>query len=507
MNVTENPYCSESISATEMDVSPARRRFPFCIVWTPIPILTWLFPFIGHMGIATSRGVIRDFAGSYCVNEDDMAFGWPTRYLKLDVSEVPGGAENWDRAVRSASDEYKGHVVSSDVTLFLHLGFANVRKTALRWLWRIFEAVVTVVYIYRIHRIDICRIFNLTESSFNLKGFEMVRLTVDLINDSLQYINTVRERELSLRACKIPVLENLGVTRDQYDTIDLTDNDIRKLENIPLLKRLSCLLMHNNRVQQIMPNIGEVLPSLRTLALTNNNLCELGDIDPLGTCKKLEYLTLVGNPVTHKSQYRFYVIYKVPSVRVLDFRRVRLAERKQAAALFKGKKGQKIREQLVKKSIPISDERTNNTESSETVRGKEETKKIRDAIASASSLTEVEHLQSILRSGQIPEKDWNVPHKNAETSEENANEKDKFVEETEDEKSNEEQRGEVNGAGDEDGKAETSENEDEEMMDHHEGSDDTIKFAVNSGSCEDVASTNSTEQNRCMETENTEKES
>lgn len=41
----------------------------------------------------------------------------------------------------------------------------------------------------------------------------MVRLTVELINDSLQYLNTVRDRELSLRACKIPVLENLGITK------------------------------------------------------------------------------------------------------------------------------------------------------------------------------------------------------------------------------------------------------------------------------------------------------
>lgn len=41
----------------------------------------------------------------------------------------------------------------------------------------------------------------------------MVRLTVDLINDSMQFINAVRERELCLRACKIPVLENLGITR------------------------------------------------------------------------------------------------------------------------------------------------------------------------------------------------------------------------------------------------------------------------------------------------------
>ncbi|MCJ8750315.1 hypothetical protein PDJAM_G00261640 [Pangasius djambal] len=43
-------------------------RYPFCIVWTPIPGLTWFLPFIGHMGICTSAGVIRDFAGPYFVS-------------------------------------------------------------------------------------------------------------------------------------------------------------------------------------------------------------------------------------------------------------------------------------------------------------------------------------------------------------------------------------------------------------------------------------------------------
>uniref|UniRef100_A0A8C3J3J3 Transmembrane protein 222 n=1 Tax=Calidris pygmaea TaxID=425635 RepID=A0A8C3J3J3_9CHAR len=45
-----------------------RGRFPYCVVWTPIPVLTWLFPIIGHMGICTSTGVIRDFAGPYFVS-------------------------------------------------------------------------------------------------------------------------------------------------------------------------------------------------------------------------------------------------------------------------------------------------------------------------------------------------------------------------------------------------------------------------------------------------------
>lgn len=39
-------------------VDPARGRFPFCIVWSPIPVLTWFLPFIGHLGIATSDGCV-----------------------------------------------------------------------------------------------------------------------------------------------------------------------------------------------------------------------------------------------------------------------------------------------------------------------------------------------------------------------------------------------------------------------------------------------------------------
>ncbi|XP_062605804.1 transmembrane protein 222-like [Saccostrea cucullata] len=82
-------------------------RYPHCIVWTPIPCLTWLFPFIGHMGIATSTGVIRDFAGPYFVSEDDMAFGRPTKYWQLDLNNVPKGKEKWDKSVAEASEEYK----------------------------------------------------------------------------------------------------------------------------------------------------------------------------------------------------------------------------------------------------------------------------------------------------------------------------------------------------------------------------------------------------------------
>ena len=66
------------------------QRYPHSIVWTPIPCLTWLFPFIGHLGIATTEGIIRDFAGPYYVSADNMAFGAPTKYWTLDPSRANG---------------------------------------------------------------------------------------------------------------------------------------------------------------------------------------------------------------------------------------------------------------------------------------------------------------------------------------------------------------------------------------------------------------------------------
>ncbi|TDG53461.1 hypothetical protein AWZ03_000276 [Drosophila navojoa] len=81
-------------------------RYPYCIVWTPIPVLTWILPFIGHMGICMSNGVIRDFAGPYLVTEDNMAFGRPTRYMRLHPKNVEGGSYAWDEGVTKASVLY-----------------------------------------------------------------------------------------------------------------------------------------------------------------------------------------------------------------------------------------------------------------------------------------------------------------------------------------------------------------------------------------------------------------
>jgi U2 small nuclear ribonucleoprotein A' len=76
----------------------------------------------------------------------------------------------------------------------------------------------------------------------------MVKLTAEIIQNSMQYINPVKDRELDLRGYRIPEVENLGATGDQFDTIDFSDNDVRKLDGFPYLKRLKCLLFNNNRI-------------------------------------------------------------------------------------------------------------------------------------------------------------------------------------------------------------------------------------------------------------------
>lgn len=102
----ENIECDEN-KMIDYQIDFENDRFPFCIVWTPIPLLTWCFPFIGHMGVAMSNGVIRDFAGPYYVSEDAMAFGRPTKYWQLNANDVAGGQNSWDKGVLEASEIYK----------------------------------------------------------------------------------------------------------------------------------------------------------------------------------------------------------------------------------------------------------------------------------------------------------------------------------------------------------------------------------------------------------------
>ena len=102
----------------------------------------------------------------------------------------------------------------------------------------------------------------------------MVKLTSDLVLRSAFYTNALGERELDLRGLRIPEIENLGATRDAFDCIDLSANDIAALANLPRLPRLTTLLLSGNRIAAIAADtLPAAVPNLRCLQLANNRVC------------------------------------------------------------------------------------------------------------------------------------------------------------------------------------------------------------------------------------------
>jgi len=78
--------CDSLLPLDEID--PKKARFPCCIVWTPLPIVSWLAPYIGHVGICREDGAVLDFAGSNFVGVDNFSYGAVARYLQLDREQV-----------------------------------------------------------------------------------------------------------------------------------------------------------------------------------------------------------------------------------------------------------------------------------------------------------------------------------------------------------------------------------------------------------------------------------
>lgn len=108
-----------------------------------------------------------------------------------------------------------------------------------------------------------------------------MRLNADLISKSAQYLNPLNQFHLDMRGYKLPYLENLSASNDQFACIDLTDNDIAKLEELPQLLRLETLMLGNNRISRIQKDFAQMCPRLDTIILSSNRIASLQEIDNL----------------------------------------------------------------------------------------------------------------------------------------------------------------------------------------------------------------------------------
>lgn len=178
------------------------------------------------------------------------------------------------------------------------------------------------------------------------------------------------------------------MTRDQYDTIDLTDNDLRKLDNFPTLRRLRTLLVSNNAISKLDVEMANKLPNLEMLILQNNALDAVEALSALAGLKRLRYLSLIDCPVARRPHYRLLVVKMLPQLRALDFRKVTAAEREAAAALAEGKR---VAEAVEEDTMP------------KPKLAKMDRERIKEALQNAKSLEEIKQLERILATGHVPD--------------------------------------------------------------------------------------------------------
>ncbi|KEY70926.1 hypothetical protein S7711_00768 [Stachybotrys chartarum IBT 7711] len=233
-----------------------------------------------------------------------------------------------------------------------------------------------------------------------------MRLTAELIKGSLSYLNPLKERELDLRGHRITVIENLGVA-GPHDAIDFTDNDIQVLGNFPLSPRITTLLLARNRVASIQGSLANSIPNLTNLVLASNNLAELADLDTLGAFPRLTHLVLAENPVAKKEHYRYWVLWRCPSVRFLDFQKVKQAEREKGVELFgTTEQPTELAQQIMSRKTRTVHASTNGSASSSKLSRikltDEEKKQLQERIRKATSLQEIIALEKELNEGRLP---------------------------------------------------------------------------------------------------------
>lgn len=256
-----------------------------------------------------------------------------------------------------------------------------------------------------------------------------MRLTPDDILQAEQSLNCLGDRELVLRSHAIEMIENLGVANDSFDIIDFSGNMISTLgEGFPSFPRLKSLYLGCNLISKILPGISESLPNLETLILTSNRISTVKDLnlEELSKLQKLKVLSLVQNPVMDLPNIREMLLKHIPTLTVLNFTKVKEAERKTAikarkglnlgkrprpgmnASETKGKENgnKRVKAFVIGQGDEGADDKTNteNKHSQPTkivVLSTEEKEAIAKMIEDAKSVEEVVQLQNAIRDGTI----------------------------------------------------------------------------------------------------------
>ncbi len=131
--------------------------------------------------------------------------------------------------------------------------------------------------------------------------------------------NLVGLRALTTLCLDNNVIEEIGNLGHlvNLEWLDLSFNNIRKIGGLDKLVRLKDLSLYSNQIE-VVENL-ERCAALECLSLGRNKINRLDNLLYLRQFRKLQLLTLEGNPVCKDPEYRPFVLAQLESLRYLDY--------------------------------------------------------------------------------------------------------------------------------------------------------------------------------------------
>lgn len=229
-----------------------------------------------------------------------------------------------------------------------------------------------------------------------------MKLTPQVILDAPNIINPEGKLTLSLRNLRLTFIDNLHLANGAFAVIDLTNNELVEASGIPNWEGLETVLMANNNIYTVGDMAGL---ALRSLLLAQNNISTLKLLVNLRSLESIHTLLLLGNPVCSEHYYRQFLIWLLPSLRVLDCEKVKVSERKSAVELF-GEDFEKATPAAValihggNDAKPVAKE-TRMINSTVRKLTQEEKAKLIAQLETAQTMEEMDRIQSVLRNGYV----------------------------------------------------------------------------------------------------------
>lgn len=240
-----------------------------------------------------------------------------------------------------------------------------------------------------------------------------MKLTQAVLEEAASFISPTEARVLSLRNLNLTSLDGIHVLQssDIHSIIDITKNSISYLPEFPVLLRLETLILSNNHIRSVT-GLAKLV-NLQVLSITYNEIVHLTDLEELKELPSLRSLYLTGNPVVKNKDYRLWCIWRFPNLQIIDFKRVKNVERKQASSAFDNN-SDKVKAILSVKPIPIFATKTLNREEQYVMDNvdteeKEDTKpmteddrdRLEKELEQADSMEEIQRIEAILMRGSL----------------------------------------------------------------------------------------------------------